>query len=253
MNRLLSIFAFRHQPDRGALSAYLDGELKPARTAALEAHVAACAACASALEGLRDVRAALRDLPRAQPPRSFRLRPADVAAPAAATTRAVPAPPLALMRAMPVLSAAAIIVFAVAITIDASGGGSGTSERGAAPLSANAPPGASESYATNSDAARDGGTQADGGASAPPGPSGGAASGGEDAVATPAAGPEGEAITGGQRGAGGQAGVKATSASDRDDGNNWTLRIVELASAAVAIGAAILALRAWRQRKEEAA
>ena len=63
MNRLLAIFTGKHQPDRGALSAYLDGQLAPERAAALEAHAASCAACSEMLEGMRGVRSMPARLP----------------------------------------------------------------------------------------------------------------------------------------------------------------------------------------------
>ncbi|MCH7717978.1 MAG: zf-HC2 domain-containing protein, partial [Chloroflexi bacterium] len=47
------------------LSAYVDGQLPSAARARLEEHVQACAACREALEELRALRGALRELPRA--------------------------------------------------------------------------------------------------------------------------------------------------------------------------------------------
>ena len=56
---------------RELLSAALDGELAPAETASLEAHLAACSACAAERERLGAVRAAFRALPPAVPPRDL--------------------------------------------------------------------------------------------------------------------------------------------------------------------------------------
>jgi len=56
------------QPD---LSAYLDGELKPARRAEIEVHVGACPDCQRKLAGLRTVVAGVAALPRLQPAPQF--------------------------------------------------------------------------------------------------------------------------------------------------------------------------------------
>ena len=121
MNKLSRIFSREHQPDTVALSALADGELDPTQTGALEAHVAGCAACSAELAGMRRVRSLLQALPEQDAPRSFRLREADVSpAPRQAPQQ------LGLLRLMPALSAAAAIVFVVALSADlTSGGGNG--------------------------------------------------------------------------------------------------------------------------------
>jgi Putative zinc-finger len=53
------------------LSAYLDGELTPAERAYVDEHLATCALCRGDLEGEREVRSALRDLPDVEPPFGF--------------------------------------------------------------------------------------------------------------------------------------------------------------------------------------
>ena len=248
MKRLLAIFTARHQPDRGALSAYLDGQLAADRAAALEAHVASCAACTETLEGMREVRAMLRALPEAEPPRSFRLRASDVEAPGRA--RAIAAPPPSLMRAMPVLSAAAVVVFAIAVAFDAAGNGSDNDGNAGLAMQQE-----SAAYANDSTgAARNSETLPNGGPPAADEAPGGAAEGATPVdgalgaapqpnapVGTPPASPAGDAF---------QPDVAAASAADDDDGNNLTLRIVEVAAAAVAIVAGGLALRTWRKRRE---
>lgn len=53
------------------LSALLDGELTPEQETAARAHLAVCAPCATELDGLRAVRATVRQLPAAEPPFGF--------------------------------------------------------------------------------------------------------------------------------------------------------------------------------------
>lgn len=121
MNKLSRIFNRKHEPDTVALSALADGALDATQTGALEAHVAGCAACSAELAGMRQVRSLLQALPEQDAPRSFRLREADVSP----APRHAPQPP-GLMRLMPALSAAAAIVFVVALSADlTSGGGNG--------------------------------------------------------------------------------------------------------------------------------
>ncbi|HEX6122642.1 MAG TPA: zf-HC2 domain-containing protein [Ktedonobacterales bacterium] len=74
-----------HEAQRERLSAWLDGALPAEERAALEAHLATCAACQRELDGLRQVRALLRALPDPTPPRPF-LLPLD-------GELAMPAPP----------------------------------------------------------------------------------------------------------------------------------------------------------------
>ncbi|HUQ63521.1 MAG TPA: zf-HC2 domain-containing protein [Acidimicrobiales bacterium] len=54
-----------------ALSALLDGELSAEEEALARTHLAACAACAGELEGLRSVRSVVRGLPPEPPPFGF--------------------------------------------------------------------------------------------------------------------------------------------------------------------------------------
>jgi hypothetical protein len=240
VKRLLAIFTGKHQPDRGALSAYLDGQLAADRAAALEAHVASCEACAGTLDGMRQVRAMLRAMPEAEPPRSFRLRPSDIAAPA--RPRAIAAPPPSLMRAMPMLAAAAVIVFAITLGLDLTAGSNSDNDRSAG-LSATTE--RTAAYAEDSAGAAAAARNQDGGQNGPPAADE-APGGGADSAApepnVPAASRQMTAEAGPD--------VAAAAATDDDDGNNLTLRIVEVAAAAVAIVAGGLALRTWRKKSE---
>jgi Putative zinc-finger len=128
VNRVLELALRRHRPDEVALSSWLDGQLDPAASAKLEAHVSACGACRGRTEELRIVRVSLRAMPAAEPPRSFRItREMAAATPAVAAPR-----PLAL-RLAPAVSAVAVVVFAVVVGADvySSGGSSSTSATGA--------------------------------------------------------------------------------------------------------------------------
>lgn len=101
-----------HQPDTEALSCLLDGRLDAAAGKALEEHVAACAACATRLDELHEVRTLLSAMQRVEAPRSFRLRAADVAG------RAEQAPPPRRTAFAPYAAAAAVFVFALVLATD---------------------------------------------------------------------------------------------------------------------------------------
>jgi hypothetical protein len=166
------------------------------------------------------------------------------------------------MRLMPALSAAAVIVFAVTVGLDAAGGSSETSDDRSSPgmalqaedsaSGAFGPPEAvPETAQRNAQTAEDGGTTA-----TPPVPSAaGAPAPDEGSDSDSAPGDATESYSAATQPADqGQMDVEATAAdSDDDGGNNMALRIVEVASAAVAIVAAGVALRAWRKRGEAAA
>lgn len=124
MNEVLALLLRRHRPDNESLSALLDGRLEGAAIERTQAHLSSCEACRARLDGLRQTRDALHALPAAEAPRSFRLRAADVQAPAPA--RRTPA----AVRAMPVLAAAAALVFAVVLEADLARGGSSTGTAG---------------------------------------------------------------------------------------------------------------------------
>ena len=114
MTKVLRLLFRGHQPDVEALSCLLDGRLDAAAGKVLEDHVAACAACATRLAELREVRTLLSSMQRVEAPRSFRLRAADVAG---WTERAASAP-LRAAFAPYAAAAAAVVVFALVLATD---------------------------------------------------------------------------------------------------------------------------------------
>ena len=105
----------RHRRLRDQLSAYTDGQLTAAETEALERHLAACVDCRQALEDIRATVLALRDLPSVEVPRSFALRPEQVARPAR------PRPALAvpvLATGMRLAGAALVFALATVLVVD---------------------------------------------------------------------------------------------------------------------------------------
>jgi hypothetical protein len=125
VKKLLDLFR-GHRPDVRLLSEHLDGRLDASSAAALEEHLSACDACSTHLAELRDVRVALSALPAAEPPRSFRLSPAE-----ARPQQPVRAAQPRWMAGMPALSAAAVLVFAVLVGAEVYGTG-GETQFGAA-------------------------------------------------------------------------------------------------------------------------
>jgi hypothetical protein len=108
----------RHGRYRRRLSPYLDGGLASREGEALEAHLAACQSCGRELEELRAVRAALRSLPEAPAPRSFRLTPAGVAVPA---SRPAPRPLSPANRGLRLAGAALATAFIVVLFVQSAG------------------------------------------------------------------------------------------------------------------------------------
>ncbi len=68
-----------HRWVQDRLSLYLDGRLDPGEQARVEAHLRACTPCARSWETLRWTVQALRALPPVRAPRSFAIRPEQVA------------------------------------------------------------------------------------------------------------------------------------------------------------------------------
>jgi anti-sigma factor RsiW len=103
------------------LSAYLDGQLGARIRERVAGHLDKCSICQRALEGLRNVQASLRGLPRVRATRSFALREADVR----------PALPLrGPSRSIPVLSGLtimAVLAFFAVLGWDIAGGMSSSS------------------------------------------------------------------------------------------------------------------------------
>ena len=115
----MRFFRNAEHPSDETLSARIDGQAGVSERARIDAHVAGCARCRDALDGMRAVRSALAALPRQRAPRSFALREADV--------RPEPrAPARGLGWASPVLSGVAslaLVAFLTLVSIDAFGGG----------------------------------------------------------------------------------------------------------------------------------
>ncbi len=176
MKNVLAVLRRKHRPNTRALSAYLDRAVSADEAAAIEAHVATCVACARELAGLQAVRSLLSSLPQADVPRSFHLRPADIA------PQARPQASLAL-RLMPALSGAAAVAFAVLLAVSFSGIGqhhsNATSPEAARFLAAGA-------SSTGTSAAAPGTSGAKAVAPTAPTPGGPAAAGAQVPAATPA-------------------------------------------------------------------
>lgn len=106
----------RHRRFLGRLSAYIDGQLSPGESEALEAHLTGCPSCRRHLEELQATVLALRDLPQEEVPRSFALTPEQAARPAPPPPTPRPAP---LSTGMPRLVGAALaFTLAVVLVID---------------------------------------------------------------------------------------------------------------------------------------
>jgi hypothetical protein len=254
VKRLLAIFTGKHQPDRDALSAYLDGQLESNRAAALGAHIASCDACRAELDAIRGLRDALRAIPAAEAPRSFRLHPSQ----AGVQKRALPAPPPMLMRAMPALTAAALVVFAItgwiSLSGDTDGGDSGALarfENGDIAGDGSEYQAASPSGGTAFDNAGDSAEPPAPGALRPNDSTADAPAGESTGPITPTT-PKAASRTNDQDVApttsAGDRQAEATSAieeADDDDGNNLVLRVVLIASAAVALVAGAVTVRNW--------
>jgi hypothetical protein len=272
VNEALRFGRRSHQPDIDALSAYTDGRLGTAAGARIEAHLASCEACRDRLAEIEALRSMLRATPEAPAPRSFRLRPADVEAPHARA-----ASPPRLMRMMPALSAAAVVVLAIVVGIDVASrsGSSSNSMRTAAA------PAAESRYAADGDTGKSVGEAT--GAAAAPAPSGGIPqTGAADSAAGTASGAIGAetppateqgvpntaeapyAATAASRdsaelqasrpAASPTAELRAASRTEGEGGSdgNAVLRAIEVASGAMAVatgGAAVI----WRLRKKEEA
>jgi hypothetical protein len=128
----MSMVLLRLSHPRAELSAYLDSQLDPAARARVERHLARCAACRQELETLRQTVALVRQLPSAEPPRSFALQPSMVRGARSTTGGASTGRPWSAFR--PALAAA----LAAILVIVAAGGLlwplALTGERGAAPV-----------------------------------------------------------------------------------------------------------------------
>lgn len=227
-----------HKPDVVALSALADGALAPAEAAALESHVAGCDVCRSRLGELRSVRAMLRAMPEADAPRSFRLRRADVEAAA----KRGPSP--LWYRAMPALSAAALVMFATLVMLDASTNGedgagpmamTAAEDKGAAEMRRNAGAPLAEGAGAGTTADGDAGAEAD-----PPQGAAGSSAGDDGAPYSASPAPERETL---------QEDGFAEAMADDDDAPG-AMRIAQWSMLALAAAAAMVAAAAWWKRRE---
>ncbi len=272
VNNLLRSFR-RHQPDVNALSAQLDGMLDAPASARLDAHVATCDACGAQLDGLRATRAALRSMPEATAPRSFRLRVAD--------TVPVTAPRSPMLRWAPAAGAFASVVVAVVVGASLYSDGSSSSSQESAKSqhgseAVASAPGPTAALDGAAGAALDMGSGAAADANGPSAldsreiaPSTGEVAPPEAAV--PSLQPTSEAAGGADASlqysttnmfasdaarAVATAAVQiqaAAAAAPEDDGNKSTaLIVIQIIGVAAALIAAAIAIRWWRHRGEEA-
>lgn len=102
----------RHRGFSHQLSAYIDGRLSDREGRALEEHLATCLSCQRELQELRATVEALRSLPLAEAPRSFALRPEQIAP----RPSRWPAPSLGAL-AIPMRLAAASLAVALAVLV----------------------------------------------------------------------------------------------------------------------------------------
>lgn len=227
---------FRRHPVReDALSAYIDGALRGDALSRVESHLETCERCRAAVEELRVVRGALRELPRDPAPRSFALRRADIEAPR-------PAMPSGLLRASPMLGAVAtiaLLAFVSLVGLDVAADPSGGDDRasGAFSPSLGAPVEERAADGAVPPDERDDGTQDVGGEpqAETTATDSALSATGEDSPTSepvlPATGPEVDA------------------ASDEGGDGRTGLRAAEAATAAVAIVAGGTFAVAWRRRR----
>ena len=156
MSNPLAFLRRGHRPDAEELSAYLDGRLDASASERARLHIGACPVCAQRVEELGRVRSSLTAMPEVTLPRSFRLRQADVEGRVPAAGGVSP-----WLKAMPALSAAALVLFAVVVLADP--GGESADEPGLS---------SSESFYDGRGAARDdaGGEVAEDETGGPPAP-----------------------------------------------------------------------------------
>ena len=114
---------------RDLLHAYVDGELTGVRLARFEAELARDGALAREAAQLSAIRRAAARLPGVEAPRSFRLTPAMVAAPAKAETVAARSP--AMLRLAQGVAAFSVLALAMTFVAQSLGGGSGSDDRAA--------------------------------------------------------------------------------------------------------------------------
>lgn len=116
-----------HARVRAQASAYVDGELTPPTRDRFETHLLQCEECARAVAAARAVKTLLAALPTAEAPRSFRLTPQMVSAPAVAAYRPGSAASLRFAQAATALAVFALIAVVSAGVLGSSSSGSTTS------------------------------------------------------------------------------------------------------------------------------
>lgn len=120
-------FLRAHSRWRELLDGYVDGELAVGDARSLETHLEACRECRAGVAQTRATKVLLSELPQVPAPRSFRLTPAMVSAPA----RPAPAKPAtATLRAAQFATGLAVVALVAVAMVDlgrSSGGGSSNS------------------------------------------------------------------------------------------------------------------------------
>ena len=254
MTNPLGIFRRGHRPDPEKLSAYADGQLAPEAQERLRAHLTGCAACATRLGELTNLRSALAAMPEADVPRSFRLRTADVEQ----MVRRSP-PPSPWVRAMPALSAVALVIFGVALAVDVGRRDDSSGSQVASRIGLADDGGRAESAPDSGGMNYDAG----GSPSAAEAPSGGSDSAtrsqglvpAPDAPATDDSGESSEAdenfggVTAPTPTTDEQVSTANDTPDDSGDGSDAWLRAVEFAALALAAGAGAVAFWTWRSRR----
>jgi hypothetical protein len=119
----MRLSTFKRHP-REELSSYLDGELIPVRTEAMQAHLASCPSCRAELEALRELKAGLTTMPEITVPRSFALTPEMIVRPVSERERpAVPARARAMASGMRLAGAGMTLVLVLVLVLDSTGSG----------------------------------------------------------------------------------------------------------------------------------
>jgi len=131
MPRLPFIHAHRRLQER--VSAYVDNELGEREQARVRDHLDACAECAALVRGFAGTKQLLAAMPAVEPPRSFRLTPAMVAAPA--LSRPAPGRSQLPLRVAQMATAVAVMALAIVVAVDLGDTGSSGGQT-AAPASA---------------------------------------------------------------------------------------------------------------------
>jgi hypothetical protein len=175
VNRFATLFGGGHTPDIDALSALVDRQLDAEAARATEAHVAACTMCSEEVDGMRRVKTMLAAMPELDAPRSFRLRQADVDAPA----RPARGGTSGAVRWAPALSGVAAALFLVVLGTDFATRDSGDERQ--ASLAAQGDSAAYERASEDMFSANDGASASEAAGAVEP-PAGATGGGGDDGV-----------------------------------------------------------------------